>query len=300
MRVLTWNVNGGYPLLSKEPLQYSSREKLAPFITQIRQLKADLICLQEVHTNSSRSQAVEIAEELSFQHVFVTAASDSHIDPSYKLANAVLSKSAFIRARAVKLPKPRFPLRLPRLANGSAATIHDKYLQVVELESFTLANIHTLPLGILGATYESEDGQSFSRDIENLLITELSGPIILCGDFNFPAIDQQYSRLSRCLELADALPDKTSRPAPFGRTDHILYSGDAFTVLSSGITSTLSDHYPCHADVSFVASDSAPSTSNTATATKIRIGTNSVSTGGLQPPTLMTPTREDADGATCR
>lgn len=255
MRIMSWNINGGVPLTSRSPLAYAAREDLTAFTDHVRRLEPDVLCLQEAHRNASRSQAGEIAEELGYEHVFEAAASDSHIDPTYELANAVLSKRPFKRARAVMLPRPDFPLRLPRLPNGEEAAIHDKYLQVVELEPFVLANIHTLPLNILGAAYDSPDGMAFSRAIQQVLLDELRSPLVFCGDFNFWRIRDLYPRLFREFGLVDALPAIPSRPGNDDRTDYVLYASSTFELLEGRITPFLSDHYPCHADLGTRAAD---------------------------------------------
>jgi endonuclease/exonuclease/phosphatase family metal-dependent hydrolase len=195
MKVMTWNINGGYGLQSMSPKVYLKAENLSYFIAQIEDVAADIVCLQEVHLNTSRSQAHEIASSLGYNYIFETVTSESHIDDAYRLANAILSKHALAKPRAVKLPLPTFKLSLPLLTDGEHARVHDKYLQRVRCGDLLIANTHLLPLHILGSSYESQEGSAFAREIEGVLLEHLDTPLILCGDFNVHNLKAVYPRL---------------------------------------------------------------------------------------------------------
>jgi endonuclease/exonuclease/phosphatase family metal-dependent hydrolase len=243
MRVVTWNINGGHGLTSTR--KYVDAENLSYFLENLTILDADILCLQEVHANEKRSQTKLIAESLGYPYTFETIASPSHIDLSYCLANAILSKQPFKSTKAVQLPRPSFLLEPPLLSNGQRAEIHDKYLQVVELETFTLANVHTLPLHVLSASYDSEDGKQFAREVERVFLEHLKTPLIFCGDFNHQNTESLYPRLFSELGLIDVLPNQPSVPNSDVRIDYILVSSDRFHILDAGITPTLADHFPC-------------------------------------------------------
>jgi endonuclease/exonuclease/phosphatase family metal-dependent hydrolase len=245
MRIVTWNINGGFGLISMNPRAYTDRENLSYFVKQLKALNADIICLQEIHTNANRSQTQLIAEALGYPHTFETIASDSHIDPAYKLANAVISKQPFKDAKAVCLPRPEFLQGLPLLPNGQRAEIHDKYMQVVKFENFTLANIHTLPLHVLGASYDSDDGRIFAKEVEKVMLEHLSAPLIFCGDFNYSGIQNLYPNLFDKLNLLDTLPDEPSVPNSNIRIDCVLISKNDFPFIDSSIHPTMADHFPC-------------------------------------------------------
>jgi endonuclease/exonuclease/phosphatase family metal-dependent hydrolase len=244
MKVMTWNINGGYGLKAMSPNEYLEAENLPYFIAQIESHVPDIVCLQEVHLNTSRSQAHEIAAELGYPYVFETAASQSHIDSTYKLANAILSRHAFSQSQAVRLPLPDFQLRLPLLANGERASVHHKYLQRVTYSRLTVANIHLLPLHILGSSYESQQGKRFAREIEKVLLEHLKVPLVLCGDFNAQGLKRLYPRLFQRLSLIDTLPPEPSLPGD-KRVDYILISEGDVRLKESKIIKTLSDHFLC-------------------------------------------------------
>jgi endonuclease/exonuclease/phosphatase family metal-dependent hydrolase len=252
MRVVTWNINGGYGLVSTNPRKYTKTENLSFFLEHLNKLNADILCLQEVHTNPNRSPTKLIAETLGYSYTFETAASSSHIDPDYQLANAVLSKQPFKTTKAVRLPRPQFLSGLPLLPNGQRAEIHDKVLQVVEFETFTLANTHTLPLHVLNASYDSEDGKRFAKEIEEVFLEHLKTPLVFCGDFNHKNIALLYPKLFSELELTDALPDEPSVPNPDVRIDYMLVSRNCFQVKSTTICQVLADHFPCLLELSVI------------------------------------------------
>jgi endonuclease/exonuclease/phosphatase family metal-dependent hydrolase len=245
MRVVTWNINGGYGLASANSKNYVDTENLSYFLEHLTKLNADIICLQEVHTNKVRSQTQLIAEALGYAYTFETVASNSHIDPAYKLANAVISKQLFKKARAVCLPRPKFLLEPPLLSNGQRAESHDKYMQVLQFEKFTLANVHTLPLHVLGTSYDSGDGRAFAKGVEKVMLEHLSTPLIFCGDFNCSNIQRLYPNIFSNFSLPDALPNEPSVPNASVRIDYILISKNDFQVVDKAIYPMLTDHFPC-------------------------------------------------------
>lgn len=109
LKLVTWNVNGGYGLDSDDPTELLGYENLDYFVGLLGEIDADVVCLQEVHANAERSQAVEVARSLGLQGVFESLASESHIDANYRLGNAVLAKRPFQAARSVTLPVHTFP-----------------------------------------------------------------------------------------------------------------------------------------------------------------------------------------------
>lgn len=245
MRVVTWNINGGFGLTSVNPRAYSTVETLPYIIEQLQLFNADIICLQEVHTTEQRSQTKLIAEALGFPHTFETTCSSSHIDPTYKLANAVISNQPFKEVKAVRLPHPEFLLELPLLPNGQHAAIHDKYMQVVKIEDFILVNTHLLPLHVLGASYDSDNGRAFAKEIEKVMLEHLATPLIFCGDFNHDDIEKLYPKLFSELNLIEALPNKASVPNSYLKIDYVMISKDDFQIVHAFIEPMMTDHYPC-------------------------------------------------------
>ncbi len=244
MKFVTWNINGGYGLNPDNTHQFLGYENLDYFIHKLKQIDADIVCLQEVHVNTERSQAQEIAKTLDYSAVFESVASESHIDPRFQLANAILAKQDIDVTHSITLPQPQFPLELPILASGERARIHDKVLQIVQINELMVSNTHLLPLHILGARWDNADGRNFATSIADVLKAELRTPLVLCGDFNFPNINDLMSDLIASFKLTDALPNEPSLPGFDLRIDYILAS-DELKVRSSEIFPCYTDHFPC-------------------------------------------------------
>ncbi|MGL4611514.1 MAG: endonuclease/exonuclease/phosphatase family protein [Trueperaceae bacterium] len=186
-----------------------------------------------------------MARALGFPYTFETIASNSHIDPAYKLANAIISKKPFREAKAVRLPRPEFLQELPLLPNGQHAEIHDKYMQVLAFEDFMLANIHALPLHVLGSSYDSDDGRAFAKEVEKVMLEHLATPLIFCGDFNHNDIEKLYPNLFSELNLIEALPNEASVLNSELRIDYMLISKDAFQIAHAFIEPMMTDHFSC-------------------------------------------------------
>lgn len=211
----------------------------------LKKIDADIVCLQEVHTNTERSQADEIAYSLGLSGVFESVASESHINVDYRLANAILAKRQFQTVYSFILPRPHFLVDLPLPPSGEPATIHDKLVQVVQLDGLTVANTHLLPLPVLGASWSSSQGRELAEAIANLLIDKLQLPLVLCGDFNYPDVTVLTPNLVNTFGLVDVLFNKSSPPPATPRVDHILVSDDLTNGSGSEVIPAFADHLPC-------------------------------------------------------
>lgn len=248
LKVVSWNVAGGRPVESVDKLFDYSGENLLYFADQLAQVNPDVVCMQETHINDQRSIAEEIAILLGYQHVFDTPMSPSHIDHEYNLGLAVISKNPFTSKTYHVYPYPLFPLVWPK--TGIEANRHDKMLQVVGVDGINIANTHMQPLRLFQYSYGFSCGAVFARQMEQIMLRELSAPLVFCGDFNFDKIDEAYGRLFKKLGLREALPDETTRPYGDGRksrSDHILHTPD-FSPVSAAVIKTNTDHYMCVAD----------------------------------------------------
>jgi exonuclease III len=93
VRIVTWNIAGGCKI-GREAFNYHE-EDIDYFVDQLAKLNADVICLQESHTNDHRSLAEVIAKALGGYKVADAPLSPSHINPDYQLAIAILGKKSF-------------------------------------------------------------------------------------------------------------------------------------------------------------------------------------------------------------
>ena len=90
MKIATWNIGGGF-VYSEESSAYDVLD-LDYFISVLRDVIADVICLQEVHyVSDCDNQAALIANALGMRHVVFPHA-PSHMLKENQLSIAILSK----------------------------------------------------------------------------------------------------------------------------------------------------------------------------------------------------------------
>lgn len=249
IKIASWNIAGGHTIASRKHLDYNP-EDIAYFVAQLRGIDADIVCLQESHTSAdgARSNAEEIAAALGYPNVFNSVSSISHIEDGYMLSTAILSKLPFRSAQRTFFPEPSAPLYWP---DGREAVTHEKNLQVVALEHFSVANNQMLPLRLFGHAYDDGAvGSELARGIDRVMAEQVFAPVLWCGDFNWPDPLAIYPHL-KGLGLTEALPDKETRPSIEGakkRPDHIYYSPE-FSLIGSDVITVNADHYLCWAEL---------------------------------------------------
>jgi endonuclease/exonuclease/phosphatase family metal-dependent hydrolase len=239
LTIATWNIAGAHTVRSNASLDYNP-EDIGYFVEQLRSISADVICLQETHINTQRSVAQEIAKSLGEYSCIEQDNSPSHVDPEYRLGNAILTKCKILNEEQFVLPYPDFPLA--RL-DGKQTVRHDKGVQLVGLDFGTVVNLQMLPLRFLGTPYDTPLGRDFARKMEIQLIEKKSPPLIICGDINYDNAIGLYPELLD--GMTSVLPEVPTRPDN-KRTDYIFCTKE-FSVLESGVIGTNSDHYLCWA-----------------------------------------------------
>lgn len=249
-RIATWNIAGARKVRSQQSFDYKERD-LNYFADQLRAVRPDVVCLQEGEYADRDDIVKKLAEKIDMSCVFQTQMHVSHIDPGYKISEAILSREPFESQRATRQPYPDFDLRLP---NGAPAKRHIKYLQVVELRGLSIANVQTQPLEFLGTPYESERGRSYARQLSGFFVKKLKRPLVFAGDFcadlHTKHVFDIYREACDALELSDSLPPGQTKPNNSGRADAIFISPELRKV-DSGIVKTQTDHYLCWAEVQY-------------------------------------------------
>jgi endonuclease/exonuclease/phosphatase family metal-dependent hydrolase len=251
LKVVSWNIAGGHPMASLDHLDYGP-EDLDYFVEEIRKFEPDILCLQEAHTplSGGASNAEQIAKALGMLCVLNEPANISHIDTEYDIGVALISKIPFKNSKTTFLPNPHIE---SVWEDGRLAYTHEKNLQVVDFEDFSVANNQMLPITLFGHKYDDESrGGELAGEI-NAVMTDFipSAPLIWCGDFNFSDPLKVYPYMQE-RELVDALPDEGTRPAKDGskkRPDHIFYTSE-FKVVQTIVKKTNTDHYLCFAEFS--------------------------------------------------
>lgn len=246
-RIASWNIAGARKMKSFERFDYTG-EDIEYFVSCLRGLDPDIVCLQETHTNGVRSIASEIANSLALPHIYEAVVSDSHIDGSFRLGNAILSKYPLVHIADKYYPYPDFDLYFK---DGSPAVCHEKMVQIYTLNDLTIANTQMLPLGVFSKSYTEGDGRKLAEEIDETLSQNLSSPLVFCGDFNFNNPKDIYPITYKKFQLAEALPNKLTRPNEKGvklTPDHILIS-DGIKLLDADVMEVMADHYLCYADI---------------------------------------------------
>ena len=248
IRIASWNIAGARRMQSLKQFDYSGVD-IEYFVNCLKEIDADIICLQESHTNDEQSVAQDIAALLGgMPFVYNVAVSPSHIDNAFSLGNAILSKTELTHIRDIQYPYPDFDLFFK---DGRPAAVHQKMIQIYKYNNAMIANTQMLPLGIFGKSYASGDGARLAAAIEQLLLDNLTSPLIFCGDMNFDAPHTIYPNLYKQLELNEALPDTLTRPNKTmakQTPDHIVISSN-LAVIQADVVEVEADHYLCYADI---------------------------------------------------
>jgi endonuclease/exonuclease/phosphatase family metal-dependent hydrolase len=248
LRVGTWNIATGRRMKSAGRFDYFEEEDVEYFAKRINELNIDILCLQESHANQSDSLTRRLADMTGFTYVFDVPGAPSHVDPNYKLSDAILSKYPFTETGAERLPYPQFELKFNH--NGKVVPPHDRYLVWARIDGFMAATTHTEPLGAFGRSYEEGVGKEFASQVDTFAVNHLDTPLLFAADFNIEHIETALPTLLSSFNLVELLPNTPTKPHG-GRPDHILASRE-WHFMDSGIEPTESDHYLCWADVNLV------------------------------------------------
>lgn len=245
MRVTTWNIGGGHTVQSTKTFDYNEAETLDYFANLLRPLQLDVISLQESHTNEHDIVAKRLADLLDMPYVFDSPASPSHIDDSYQLSNAIISKKPIENPISIKLPPPSFELYFK---DGSKARLFHRYLQITSIDGVCFANTHLQPLHHFGYTYEDGEGKRLAEQTQAVFREYLKQPLILAADLNDKHAEKTYQTMFDTLQLKDALGTVPTDNAG-KKVDYIIYSPE-FTLTDSGVIPTDADHHLCWAEFS--------------------------------------------------
>jgi len=242
LKIATWNIAGGRTMRSTQRFDYSETEDFDYFYTQLRDLDLDVICLQESHANGVDSLAKRLASKLGMTFVADSPGCLSHIDSNYRLTTAILSKTQPLSQASVLLPKPEFEL-IFKSDNRKVPPL-DRYMQYAIFDGFTVATMHTEPMGAFGYSYESGQGLAFAHQMDDAVAATLTQPVIFAADFNMDNPGVALPKTLTSLGLVEALPAHTATKPQDGSPDHILYS-PTWSIVDSGVIQTKTDHFLC-------------------------------------------------------
>jgi endonuclease/exonuclease/phosphatase family metal-dependent hydrolase len=245
LKIATWNIGGAHIINSADMFDYD-KEDLSYFAEILKPLDLDVICLQESHTKDGSIVSKRLAETLGLPFVFDAPRSPSHIDESYQLADAIISRYPIEDTQHIPLPNPAFELYFQ---DGKKARLFQTYVQVARIQGITFANTHLQPLHLFGYSWGEGEGQKLAFDTETVFLDNLgTPPLIFAGDFNAPELQKDFSRVIQTFQLTPAL-DEQPTDVKGKKMDYILYSPE-FTIRNSEVVKTdKSDHYLGWAEV---------------------------------------------------
>jgi len=238
LKIATWNIGGAHTINSNSMFDYD-KENLSYFADILRPLDLDVICLQESHTKEGSIVSKRLAEMLGLPFVFDSPRSPSHIDESYQLADAIISRYPIEDTQHILLPQPPFELFFQ---DGKKAKLFQTYVQTARIQGVSFANTHLQPLHLFGYSWSEGKGQKLAFDTETTFLDNLGKPpLIFAGDFNAPKLKGDFPRLMKTFHLKPAL-DEQPTDVKGNKMDYILYSPE-FTIKQSEIIKTKkSDH----------------------------------------------------------
>jgi len=244
MRVLTWNIGGGF-ILNKKNNQFDI-EDINYFVNEIQKVNPDVVCLQEIHFSETNNQTQIIANALGYEHHEIESIAESHLKDGEKLSIALISKYPVDFFKFNKLSNPN----LKFIWKGKEAYSHDKGFLEANInydgKVIRILSGHMVPFRKFGKDFLSDEFKMIRDEIEEIILSSKVATIV-CADMNFIGDIQQLipNVFTRGFEsILDDVPT-----TPNGRKyDKIIVSND-WKSINSNIVKGLADHYLCFADV---------------------------------------------------
>lgn len=261
MKAVQWNVGGS--LIRGEQDDPTERgsyrvESTGYIVDQLGGYDADVVTLQEAHSDEERAQAEEIASELNYQTCVNHPYAPSHLVNGQWLSQAVLSRYPLIdgqpeaKGKVAQEPESFTALRRrdwqARQKSGEVWRWMNKGISVVKLAivddiELSVATLHLPVFERLGVDPSSPEAHSVLREAQSIIARRAGQLALLQGDFNIDSASMRghLHDLFVCNfreRMQAALTTPTGR-----RLDHVLMRD--LGVISSEVDATvLTDHYP--------------------------------------------------------
>lgn len=241
LRIVTYNTHGCVGTDGTH-----SVERIAEVL---RELNADVYCLQEMDVGRGRSNSHDqprlLAEALGMRHIFFPS---FEVDGGF-YGNAILSAYPFVERAAEALPyRPSGEIKAFRWAlRRGAAEVRSALavdLRLPDLE-VTLINTHL--------TIDRRERMLQVQELQRWVASS-SYPVILCGDFNTTPRAPHYKLLAACLRDVQQRHQATFHSRiTLSPIDHI-FADEVFQVrrvevLKNSLTKLASDHLPLLAEL---------------------------------------------------
>jgi endonuclease/exonuclease/phosphatase family metal-dependent hydrolase len=250
VKTAQWNIGGGKirnPEADPASPQSYIDDGLETIIDTLEQQNPDIITLQETHEADGYCQPAIIAEALGYQSWVNDQYGESHIDPRYRLGQAIISRFPFDEHDF------RFFLN-PEYTAEWATRTHDKGVTTVKVQlgsraTFWAQTLHAVPFRAFGVEETSEEAKPVLKDMQAKVLNTKNSPRILQGDFNLDSASLRKLMPELFEAEFDEIEQHSITTPRARRYDHILFSGMR-AVGSCVIGDQLTDHYPVIANLS--------------------------------------------------
>lgn len=252
MRIATWNINAAHIL--SESGKYD-REDLRYIIDALKEVDADVVCLQEVAVpETGLAMADSIAMALGM-FVEYAPAFPNHVTGSAQLGQATLSKSPILSStpRTIRYPKPEIFFKGDgQFGEGKLAVLYDRLALECEIvvgdQEVTVLNIHLAP--IFRFTIDPSDPmlEPVRKKIESLLVGRREEPFIAVGDYNAFTLPTYLQRVFE-KGYTDAVPQDVKTHVDYGQKSDAILMTSSWKTIATGTAGEKADHLLCWADV---------------------------------------------------
>lgn len=246
LTAVQWNIGGALirdpdsnPI---EPSSYTL-ENLDYIVGTLKSVNADVITLQETHCTPEESQAEAIAERLGFNYWINDGYDESHLNPTYKLSQSIISRH--------KIDEPAFDIfynpKFTTIWDGQEVVSHAKGLTSCKMttadKTVAILTLHAMPFRVFNVDPLSEETKEVREDMQRKILAKQAGTYILQGDFNYDGTS--IFELLPELALTGAVEAPKEKPTtPRGKNyDHVVFN-NLHLVSSQVIDTVLTDHYP--------------------------------------------------------
>lgn len=239
MRIVTWNIGGGFVSSGKGFI----KEDLNYFITVLKILNPDIICFQEIHLGLE-DQTKIIAQSLKYPYYCVTPYDSSHLKENNQLCLSVISRFTLLRKRFFKLPNPQIEVKRP---NGEIWKSHDKGFMIVSIkirnENIDVITGHTVPFSKFNRDFMEPEFNPIRKEIERLILKHPKR-VIVAGDMNYADLVKLIPKV-----FQEGFKEVFKAPTHHGKQmDHILISKE-WAIKDSRVVLGKADHYMAYADI---------------------------------------------------
>lgn len=243
---MQWNIGGGKVRRpGDDPADESAycHEGIQEIVECIQKHHPDIVTLQEVHADATRSQAEVLAKACGFSSVVWHAYADSHLEEGQKLCQAILSHFPLSAASYHPFYNPKIEVVRP---NGKRWVMHDKGATSatadLDGQSLNIKTCHSAPLWRFGVLLGSKEHKKIARSMEEeLALTEPRA--VLGGDFNFNDQSLQGYLPALLSNGTDEVHQELPTNPEGKRYDHILYRG--LRLVSTTVDdAAMTDHFP--------------------------------------------------------